>query len=104
MMNWLHELAWPEVRDYLEKNDTILIPVGAIEQHGMHLPLQTDSAAAIDVALSVSQETGVLVCPPLWFGWSHHHMGYPGTIALRPASFLRLLADVGQGLSYHGFR
>jgi creatinine amidohydrolase len=104
MTHWLHELPWQKVRDYLQRRDTILIPVGAIEQHGTHLPLLTDSASAIDVAVSVAEETGVLVCPPLWFGWSTHHMGYAGTITLRADTFMATLEDIGQSLLVHGFK
>ena len=104
MTHWLHELPWQKVRDYLRERDMVLIPVGAIEQHGTHLPLLTDSASAIDVALSVAEETGVLVCPPLWFGWSTHHMGYAGTITLRAETFIAALEDIGQSLMTHGFR
>jgi creatinine amidohydrolase len=104
MTQWLHELPWQQVRDYLREKDIVLIPVGAIEQHGTHLPLLTDSASAIDVALSVAKQTGVLVCPPLWFGWSTHHMGYPGTVTLRAATFIAALEDIGQSLLVHGFK
>jgi creatinine amidohydrolase len=104
MSLWLHELPWQRVRDYLAGRDTILIPVGAIEQHGTHLPLLTDSASAIDVCLSAAEQTGVLVCPPLWFGWSTHHMGYAGTITLRAGTFQAALEDIGQSLLVHGFK
>lgn len=104
MTHWLHELSWRQVRDYLERQDTILIPVGAIEQHGTHLPLLTDSASAIDVALSAAEQTDTLVCPPLWFGWSTHHMGYAGTITLRADTFIAALEDIGQSLLVHGFK
>jgi creatinine amidohydrolase len=101
---WLHELPWQRVREYLSHRDEILIPVGAIEQHGTHLPLLTDAASAIDVAASVAEQTGVLVCPPLWFGWSTHHMGYAGTVTLRASTFMAALEDIGQSLLVHGFK
>ncbi len=104
MTHWLHELPWQAVRDYLARDDVVLIPVGAIEQHGTHLPLLTDAASAIDVAISVAEETGVLVCPPLWFGWSTHHMGYAGTITLRAETFIAALEEIGQSLLVHGFK
>lgn len=104
MTRWLHELPWQGVRDYLRERDTVLIPVGAIEQHGTHLPLLTDSASAIDVALGAAEETGVLVAPPLWYGWSTHHMGYAGTVTLRAETFRAMLEDVGQSLLVHGFK
>ena len=101
---WLHELPWQAVRAYLEQRDVVLIPVGAIEQHGTHLPLLTDSASAIDVAVSAAEQTGALVCPPLYFGWSTHHMGYPGTITLTAATFQAALEEIGQSLLTHGFK
>ena len=104
MRHWLHELKWQEVEEYLGRKDIVLIPVGAIEQHGRHLPLLTDSASAIDVAESVARELELLVCPPLWFGWSTHHMGYAGTITLRAETFVAVLEDICQSLVYHGFK
>lgn len=104
MTQWIHELRWPQVAEYLKSNDTVLIPVGSTEQHGPHLPLMTDGAQAIDVAQAAAERTGVLITPPLWFGWTPHHMGYPGTIGLRADTLADIVEDIATSLVYHGFK
>ncbi|HHW40057.1 MAG TPA: creatininase family protein [Syntrophomonadaceae bacterium] len=103
MSVWLQELCWTDVRDYLEKSDIIIIPVGSVEQHGNHLPLGTDAMVAITLAEDAAKKTGVLVAPPLWFGWSPHHMVLPGTITMRPEVLLEILYDIIDSLHKHGF-
>jgi creatinine amidohydrolase len=101
---WLQERQWPEVDAYLRRDDVVVLPVGSTEQHGPHLPLGTDTAEAIAVALAAADRLDVLVAPPLWFGWTAHHMGYPGTITLRAETLTAIVEDVCQSLAYHGFR
>ncbi len=74
---WLHERRWPEIRAHLERDDVALLPVGSTEQHGRHLPVMTDAAEAIAVAVGAAARAGVLIAPPLWYGWTAHHMAYP---------------------------
>lgn len=100
----LQELTWPEVEAYLRKEDIILLPAGSVEQHAHHMPLGTDSYTAIAFAEDAAREAGVLCAAPLWYGWATHHMGYPGTVTLRPETFIDLVFDVGISLTYHGFR
>ena len=100
----LARLSYPEVADYLKDADTVLVPCGATEQHGSHLPVGVDAMTAIAVADDVSSRTGVLVTPPMWFGWSPHHMGFAGTVSLRPETLTALAEDVATSLLHHGFR
>jgi creatinine amidohydrolase len=101
---WLHERRWPEVREYLEREDVVLLPVGSTEQHGRHLPLMTDAAEAIAVAVEAGERGDVLVAPPLWLGWTPHHMSYPGTVTLRAETLTAVIEDVCTSLAYHGFK
>lgn len=103
-MPWLHEMKWPEVKDYLKKKDVILIPIGSTEQHGRHAPLGTDSFVAIQLAEDASQEADVTSAPPLFFGWSPHHMVLPGTISIEPSVLQTLLFQMIKSLSVHGFK
>ena len=79
---WLHELRWPEIETYLAGDDVALVPIGATEQHGRHLPLLVDTGWAVAACEHAAGKTGGLIAPPLHFGWSPHHMGYPGSITL----------------------
>jgi creatinine amidohydrolase len=101
---WLHERAWPSIAAYLEKCDIALVPIGATEQHGAHTPLMVDTGWAAWISEQVAARTGVLAAPPLHFGWSPHHLAYPGSITLRPETLIQVIVDVGESLLRHGFR
>lgn len=100
----LEVMRSPEVADYLQSSDVAIVPCGATEQHGPHLPVGVDAMAAIAVAEDAAVATGTLVTPPLWYGWSPHHMGFPGTVSLRPETLTALAEDVMISLLHHGFK
>lgn len=78
----------------------VLIPVGAVEQHGPHLPLGVDIWLASAVAAAAaSTEPDVRLAEPLPYGISPHHLGFPGTVSLRSSTFIALLTDVCTGLA-----
>jgi creatinine amidohydrolase len=101
---WLNEITSDDVEAYLTHDDTIIVPIGATETHGPHLPLGTDTFEAMDYSEGIAQAAGVLVTPPIWFGDSPHHMGRPGTISLRSQTVIEVLKDVYRSLIHHGFR
>ncbi|MDH7799163.1 MULTISPECIES: creatininase family protein [unclassified Beijerinckia] len=101
---WLHELTWPDIAEYLERQSVVMVPVGATEQHGHHTPLLVDTAWASDVSEAVAKQEGVLVTPPMHFGWSPHHLAYPGGITLRPETLTQVCVDIGESLISHGFK
>lgn len=73
----------------------VLIPTGAVEQHGPHLPLGTDFLLALAVAQGVAERReAVLVAEPVTYGCSWHHRGFPGTVSVRPSTFVSLVVDV----------
>lgn len=100
---WLHELAWPEVEAHLKGSDLALVPIGATEQHGPHLPLMVDSGWAIAAAEGAALKAGVLAAPPLHVGWSPHHLGFPGSLTLRPETLTQVTLEICESLVYHGF-
>jgi creatinine amidohydrolase len=87
-----------------EAGDAVIIPVGAIEQHGPHLPLSVDSTIVTAVAHEVSARTGVPVVPTLQYGVSASHGDFPGTIALRPETLIAVFEDVIDSLHAGGIR
>jgi len=102
-VSWLQHQSWQDVEAYLKKDRRIIVPVGSTEQHGCFAPLGTDTLAASAVAEDASAETGVLVAPPLWYGWSPHHLVKPGTITIRAEILIEVLSDVISSLAESGF-
>lgn len=102
----LERLTWPQVRDALDRGTTtVVIPVGAVEQHGPHLPLFTDAERGGFLAVEVARRLGnALAAPTLRLGCSEHHMAFPGTISVEKATLTALVRDVCVSLSRHGFR
>lgn len=101
----LQEMSWTDVRSYLEKNRTIIIPLGAVEQHGAALPLGTDVIIAEGLAEEVGRRTNRLVGPALSPGISlTPHMNFPGTISFMPETYTRMIAEYITCLHHHGFR
>ncbi|MFO7941172.1 MAG: creatininase family protein [Bacillota bacterium] len=102
----LHEMTRPAFEEYLESepNPVAVIPLGSIEQHGPHLPLGTDSLAALAAAREVAERTNsfvVQVCLP---GYSPHHLGFRGTITFKPETLTRVIEDTVESLAHHGVR
>ncbi len=102
--NRLQEISWKDVADYLANDDRIIMPVGSTEQHGAFAPLGTDTHVAVGIAENAAEKSGVLTAPPLWFGWSPHHLVRPGTISIRAEVLIELLYDAVQSLAAHGFK
>jgi creatinine amidohydrolase len=97
----LAEVTRPELLARAAAGAIGLLPVGALEQHGAHLPVATDSmvAESICVAAAVRADADVLVAPPLWTGFSPHHVRFGATVSLRSETFANLLRDVVRTLT-----
>ena len=102
--NYLPHMTWPEVEEFLERSDMVILPVGSVEQHGPHLPLGTDYFNGLERAKLVAQRTDVLVAPILLPGQSPYHMEFPGTITLSAETLQRVYVEAAQSLIRHGFR
>ena len=99
------EMTWPELRDATRENMVVIVPVGAIEQHGAHLPVDVDIRLPYELAVRAARVTdGVLVAPPIQFGHSPEHHNFPGTIYLRLETMVALVADVLHCVASYGFR
>lgn len=96
--------TWPEVEKYLGGNKGILIPVGSTEQHGPTGLMGTDFTIAAAIAEACGEHKDFLVTPPITVGMAQHHMAFPGTITLRPTTFINVIVDWITSLSKHGFR
>ncbi len=100
----LQDMTWEKVGQIIETSGkTIILPFGSTEQHGPHLPVGTDTMVAVTLAEDAGMKTGVPMAPPLWFGWSPHHMILPGTITVRPEILAEIAFDMIASLAQHGF-
>ena len=102
--NWLNEMSWTEVEEYLKGSDVVIVPIGSTEQHGPAAPIGLDTYVAIALAEDAAKRTGVIVTPPIWFGDSPHHLAFPGTISIRTEVLSEYVKDVLRSLIRHGFR
>jgi len=101
---FLFKLTWPEVEEYLKKNEIVLFPTGSTEQHGKHLAEDNDAFTALEISKRVAEKTGVLVAPVMPFGYSPHHMGFPGSITLSFETLVAVYKEVCRSLMKHGFK
>lgn len=101
----LTDLTWPEV-EALSRDIPVVIPVAALEQHGHHLPVFTDSMLLGEIVKRVSESMRdkILVTPLMWLGNSHHHMDFAGTMSATPRVYLDLLNDMIENMLTHGFK
>lgn len=101
---WMQEMSSPSVKEVLQKTDFVLIPAGSTEQHGPYLPLGVDTFIPMYAAEQIARRTGVPITPPIWFAPCEWHMGFPGTITIRPTTVVSLLVDIIRSLRRHGFK
>lgn len=102
--NYLPHMTRPEVQDLLTRSDMVIIPVGALEQHGLHLPIGTDYLNGVERAKLIAQQADVLVAPILLPGQSPYHMGFEGTISLPSSLIQEVYVEAARSLMRHGFK
>lgn len=101
----LGELTWPDAAARLREVDVALLPVGAVEQHGHHLPLDTDAFDADYLAREVARacsDPRPIVLPLIPYGISYHHEDFAGTLSISPDTLRRLVYEVGMGAARNG--
>jgi creatinine amidohydrolase len=100
------ELRREEIHQISKQHSVVIVPVSSLEQHANHLPTNTDTNICCEIAhmaaLSVSSFP-VLVMPPVWTGYSPHHMKYPGSITLKYQTLMNLLSEIATSIAHHGF-
>ena len=100
------KLTWPEINDAVDIGKVCVVPCGAIEQHGPHLPLDVDTVCATRVACGAGEQVAgkMLVLPPVSYGYTGHVMDFPGTINIDFEHFIHHVLDITKSLAYHGFK
>ncbi len=101
----LTDMTWPQI-ETLSRDLPVVIPIAALEQHGHHLPVFTDSLLLGEVIRRVHQEleSRILLTPLMWLGNSEHHLDFPGTLSAAPRTYLNLLSELVENYLFHGFR
>lgn len=97
--------TWQEIRDG-DKDRVVILPVAATEDHGPHLPLDTDTLIATKLVEEVARQIPdeVVVMPTVPFGFNAHHFDFPGVIHIEPETLIAFLTDITKSLARHGFR
>lgn len=98
-------MKWPDVAA-LSKDTPVVIPIAALEQHGRHMPVFTDSLLLGEVMRRIKEplKDRVLFVPLFWLGNSHHHIDFPGTMSASPRVYMDALIDMAENFIVHGFR
>lgn len=102
----LAEMTWPQIAS-LDRDTPVVFPIAALEQHGRHMPLFTDSILLGELLRRVQQRpiaSKIVFAPLQWLGNSHHHLDMPGTLSADPRNYLNLLRDLAECFLAHGFR
>ena len=99
----LHLSTWQEIEDYLKRSKTVVIPIGSNEQHGPTGLLGTDWLCPEIIAHEAQKTADILVAPTFNIGMAQHHLGFAGTIALRPSTFMAAIGDWCRSLGLAGF-
>jgi creatinine amidohydrolase len=109
LITHMADMTWPEVAHAIDGGSGVILPVGATEQHGPHLPLRTDALLATDLAAAISKETHCVVAPPIHYGYrSRPQFGggqsFVGTTSLSGVTLIHQITDVVTEFLRHGFR
>ncbi len=102
---YLTDQNWPTLKT-LAPDTPVVIPIAAVEQHGHHLPLATDSMLLGEIVrrVELTFQDRVLFAPLMWLGNSDHHLDFPGTLSAAPRVYLDLLVGLVDNLLTHGFQ
>ncbi len=102
-MMLLEEMTWTEIESGFETSRIVILPVGATEEHGPHLPTFTDTIQALEVAKEVARRRSVFVAPPVHYGVCRSTRGFPGTISISPEALRTLVLDLLLAFHDSGF-
>lgn len=98
------DLSMPGFETLLQQTQTVILPLGSLEEHGPHLPLGTDTFHALEVARRVADKKAVVVAPPVFYGMCRSTREHPGTISISGDTLRALLVDVGREFYRVGLR
>jgi creatinine amidohydrolase len=98
------ELTWPEMREAIARQPAVLLPFGTVEDHGPHLPINTDNVIVEAICLEVARQMPeeALVMPLVAYGLDEHHMDFPGTVSVDMHTLIKYVSDVAVSVARHG--
>jgi creatinine amidohydrolase len=99
------ELNWPDMREVIAQQPAVLLPFGTVEDHGPHLPLNTDNVIVEAICLEAARRAlgEILVMPLMPYGLDEHHMDFPGAVSVDMQTLISCVADIALSAAYHGF-
>lgn len=101
---FLSRMNYLDVEAYLKKSDTVIIPVGSLENHGLHMPLGTDTLIPDKIAQLIDERSDLLIAPTVNYGATDDLMGFPGTVSIGTEGLIHLLRAICDQLYSYGFR
>jgi creatinine amidohydrolase len=100
----LQMCTWPDVQNYLKQSQGIVIPLGSTEQHGPSGLIGTDAMTSEFIADAMAKDDQILIAPTLGLGPAAFNLDFPGTICLRPSTWINMVVDCVESLAHQGFR
>jgi creatinine amidohydrolase len=99
------ELNWPDIREAIAHQPAVLLPFGTVEDHGPHLPLNTDNVIVEAICLEAARRAPgeILVMPLMPYGLDEHHMDFPGAVTVDMQTLISCVADIALSAAHHGF-
>lgn len=103
-MHYFDDLTMTEFQEQMDRKDqpVVILPIGAVEEHGSHLPLGTDTFQPLYIVEKISEKLDVLVAPPLYYGVCNSTRNFPGTVSLRFETLYNLVLDILFEFVRHG--
>ena len=97
--------TWQEIKEIVPRQPACIIPIGSVEDHGHHMPLDVDNFLITSICEEAARRVPdeVLLLPPIPYGFEDHHMSFPGTITVKPEHLEAFVLDITLSLAHHGF-
>lgn len=99
----MEKMNWMQVEEYLKKDDRLVLVAGSIEEHGYN-SVATDTVCAYEIAKVACEKTNVVLAPPIYYSFAGWVTSFPGTVSIKPTTFMLLVEDVLRSLTTQGFR